>query len=50
MIRRIGGGGRGRAIFALHGRRILWTTALTASRAYVTLLGRKGPRIISIHR
>ena len=50
MIRRIGGGGRGRAIFVLHGRRILWTTALTASRAYVTLLGRKGPRIISIHR
>ncbi len=50
MIRRIGGGGRGRAIFTLHGRRTLWTTALTASRAYVTVLGRKGPRIISVHR
>ena len=31
-------------------RRTLWTTALTASRAYVTVLGRKGPRIVSVHR
>ncbi|MGH2924855.1 MAG: hypothetical protein ACRDK1_02655 [Solirubrobacterales bacterium] len=50
MVKRIGRGGSGHRIFSLRGGRTLWTTALTARRAYVTLLGSKGPRIISVQR
>jgi hypothetical protein len=50
MIRRIGRGGPGHPLLSLHGGRTPWTTALSARRAYVTVLGRKGPRIVSVQR
>jgi hypothetical protein len=49
MLKRLGHKGDGHRIYA-HGRhRTLWSTSL-ARRAFVTLLGRRGPKIVSARR
>jgi hypothetical protein len=50
MLKRLGRPGAGRKVFARGRRPDLWTTSLTARRAFVTLLGRGGPRIVSTRR
>jgi hypothetical protein len=48
MIKRIGRKGPGHAIISRKGRRpMMWSTALSDERAYVTLLSRGGSRIVS---
>lgn len=49
MIRRLGRRGSAHRIYSRGHGRTLWTTSLTAGRAYVTLLRRRGPKIISTH-
>jgi hypothetical protein len=50
MLKRLGRPGAGRRVFSRGRRPDLWTTSLTARRAFVTLLGRGGPRIVSTRR
>ena len=50
MLKRIGGKGRGRRIYSRGESRQLWSTSLSKRRGYATLLGRGGPRIISVKR
>jgi hypothetical protein len=50
MIKRTGHRGDGRPLYSIRGGRTLWTTALSPKRGLVTVLGRRGPRIISTHR
>jgi hypothetical protein len=51
MIKRVGRKGPGHAILSRKGRRpMMWSTALSAERAYVTLLSRGGSRIVSVRR
>ena len=50
MLKRIGRKGPGRRIYSRGERRQLWSTSLTAKRGFATLLGRGGPRIISVRR
>ena len=51
MIKRLGGKRHGRAIFSRKGRKaMLWSTALSAERAYVTLLVGGGAKIVSVKR
>lgn len=50
MVKRIGGKGQGHKIYSRGERRQLWSTSLSARRGFATLLGGKGPRIISVRR
>jgi hypothetical protein len=51
MIKRLGGKHHGTAIFSRRGRKAtLWSTALSAERAYVTLLAGGGAKIVSVAR
>jgi hypothetical protein len=50
MLTSLHGRGRGRTLYRRGGNAVLWSTALTAKRAYVTIL-RGGPtRIVSVAR
>jgi hypothetical protein len=49
MIKRLGGKRHGRAIYSRRGRKVtLWSTALSAERAYVTLLRGADQDIVSV--
>jgi hypothetical protein len=50
MLRRAAGHGKGHRIYREGRHHRLWSTALGAKRAYVTLLGGHGPRVISVQR
>jgi hypothetical protein len=51
MLKKVGRGGAGHAIYSHGADRTLWTTSLSAKRAFVTLLGGGGgPKIVSVHR
>jgi hypothetical protein len=51
MLRRVAGHGRGHRIYGRRGLdRRLWSTSLGPKRAYLTLLGGDGPRIVSVKR
>jgi len=50
VLKRIGGGGRGRRIYSRGSRGDLWSTSLSAKRGFVTLLGAGGPKIVSVKR
>jgi hypothetical protein len=51
LLRRVAGHGRGRSIYGRRGlNRKLWTTSLGSKRAYLTILGGEGPRIVSVKR
>jgi hypothetical protein len=50
MLKRIGRKGRGRRILTRGEGRQLWSTSLSARRGFVTLLGRGGPKIVSVRR
>jgi len=50
MIKRRGRGGPGHKIYSRGRRGTLWTTALAGRRAFVTVLGHGGPKILSAHR
>jgi hypothetical protein len=51
MLKRLGGKGHGNSLYARRGRKVmLWSTALSAERAYVTLLQGDGNRIVSVDR
>ncbi|MGH2994141.1 MAG: hypothetical protein ACRDL1_11465, partial [Solirubrobacterales bacterium] len=51
MIKRLGGKRHGHAIYSRGGRKaMLWSTALSAERAYVTLLVGGGAKIVSVER
>jgi hypothetical protein len=51
MMKRLSGKGHGRSIYSRRGRKVtLWSTALAADRAYVTLLRGGGEKIVSVGR
>ena len=50
MLKRLGDSGHSRRVYARSARRELWTTALSVKRAFVTLLGHGGPKIVSVQR
>jgi hypothetical protein len=51
MVKRLSGKGHGRSIYSRKGRKVtLWSTALSAERAYVTLLRGGGEKIVSVKR
>ncbi len=50
MLKRLGGHGPGHRIYSHGPDRKLWSTALSGRRGFVTLLGHRGPRIVSAHR
>jgi hypothetical protein len=50
MLKRLKRRGPGRRIFSRGGGRVVWSTALSDRRGYVTLFGDGGPRIVSAHR
>lgn len=50
LLRRIGAHGRGHRVYSHDADRRLWTTSLSGKRAFVTLLGEHGPRIVSVRR
>jgi hypothetical protein len=51
MIKRLGGKRHGQAIYSRRGRKTtMWSTALSAERAYVTLLVGGGAKIVSVER
>jgi len=50
VLKRIGGGGRGRRIYSRGSRGDLWSTSLSAKRGFVTVLGGGGPKIVSVKR
>jgi hypothetical protein len=51
LLRRVKGGGGNKRIHRRRGdSRRLWTTSLGTRRAFVTLLGHNGPKIISVQR
>jgi hypothetical protein len=50
MLKRLGQGGWGHSIHSHHGDRRLWSTSLSAKRAFVTLIGGGRPRIVSVKR
>jgi hypothetical protein len=51
MIKRLGGKHHGKALYSRKGRKAtMWSTALSADRAYVTLLRGGGPKIVSVKR
>jgi hypothetical protein len=50
MLKRMGSRGKGNRIYKRGSSRTLWTTALSKKRAFVTLLGGNGPKIVSVKR
>jgi len=50
MVKRIRGKGRGHKVYSRGEHRQLWSTSLSAKRGFATLLGGKGPKIISVRR
>ncbi len=50
MIKRLGRPGSGHKVYSHGHRRELWTTSLSPRRAFVTLLGHGGPKIVSTDR
>jgi hypothetical protein len=50
MLKRTGGHGGSRRIYKRNASRTLWTTSLGKKRAFVTLLGGHGPKIVSVKR
>jgi hypothetical protein len=50
MLKRLGGHGPGHRIYSQGANRRLWTTSLGLKRAFATLQGGSGPKIISVHR
>jgi hypothetical protein len=50
MLKRMGRHGGGRRIYRRNASRTLWTTSLAGRRAFVTLLGGHGPKIVSVKR
>jgi hypothetical protein len=51
MLRRVSGHARGHRVYRRRGLdRRLWTTSLGPKRAYLTVLGGEGPRIVSVKR
>ena len=50
MLKRIGRKGRGHRIYSRGGVATLWSTSLSARRGFVTLIGRGGPKIVSVKR
>ena len=50
MLKRLGSSGHSHRVYAHGPRRELWSTALSVRRAFVTLLGRGGPKIVSVQR
>ena len=50
MLKRLGGHGPGHRIYSHGPDRKLWSTALSGRRGFVTLLGHRGPKIVSAHR
>lgn len=51
MLRRVAGRGRGQRVYGQRGfDRRLWSTSLGPKRAYLTLLGGDGTRIVSVKR
>jgi hypothetical protein len=49
MLKRLGGGGDGKVIYSRRSG-TLWSTALSATRAYVTVLRGGADKIISVRR
>jgi len=47
MLRRLNHGGSGHRIYSHDADRRLWSTALAVRRAFITLLGKGGPKIVS---
>jgi hypothetical protein len=50
MLKRLGRDGRGHRIYSRGQSRQLWSTSLSVKRGFATLLGRGGPKIISVKR
>lgn len=50
MLKRMGRHGGGRRIYRRNTSRTLWTTSLAKKRAFVTLLGGHGSKIVSVER
>jgi hypothetical protein len=50
MLKRLGRSCHSHRVYARGPRRELWSTALSVRRAFVTLLGRGGPKIVSVQR
>jgi hypothetical protein len=50
MLKRLGGHGPGHRVYSHGSSRMLWSTALSGRRGFVTLLGHGGPKIVSAHR
>jgi hypothetical protein len=50
MLKKIGRRGPGHRVYSHGPDRRLWTTALSGKRAYVTILGGGGPKIVSVQR
>jgi hypothetical protein len=50
MLKKIGRGGPGHRVYSHGSDRRLWTTALSGKRAYATVLGGGGPKIVSVQR
>ncbi len=48
MLKRLGGHGPGHRIYSHGSDRMLWSTALSGRRGFVTLLGHGGPKIVSV--
>jgi hypothetical protein len=50
MLKKIGRRGPGHAVYSHGPDRRLWTTSLSGKRAFVTVLGGGGPKIVSVQR
>ena len=50
IIKRLSRHRSGHRIYSHNAKRKLWTTSLSGRRGFVTLLGKRGPRIVSTHR
>ena len=50
MLKRLGSSGPGRRIYSHGADRVVWSTALSDRRGYVTLFGKGPPTIVSTHR
>jgi hypothetical protein len=51
MVKRLSGKGHGHSMYSRRGRKVmLWSTALAADRAYVTLLRGGGAKVVSVKR
>jgi hypothetical protein len=50
LVKSLGRSGSGHRVYSAGERRRLWTTSLARRRAYVTVLGAGGAKILSVHR